>query len=210
MTNSAANSYGNLWDFDSYQPQPTQDTDLLEQLGFFPGLKELLMLRQVHALEHATVWVLSEMNSRASSLEDPADNESLGGLSTDRGFYLYGKINQADLQRAVERALWRLKNGQWHLAVHPRCGTNISVGLVVVGGLMLATSVLLPREPISQLFGLGVATATAFTVTPDLGVYAQKYLTTAIPFNLEIEGIYPAKDIWGRQAYFVELTWQDG
>ncbi|MHC5832407.1 MAG: DUF6391 domain-containing protein, partial [Nostoc sp.] len=39
-------------------PQPTQDADLLRQLSFIPGLKEILMLRQVHALEHATVWVL--------------------------------------------------------------------------------------------------------------------------------------------------------
>ena len=87
MNNTASNSYDNLWDFDFYQPLSIQDTELLNQLGFLPGLKELLMLRQVHALEHATVWVLSEMHSRASSSEDTTDNESLGGLSTERGFY---------------------------------------------------------------------------------------------------------------------------
>ena len=209
MNNAASNSYGNLWDFDFYQPQPAQDTELLHQLGFLPGLKEILLLRQVHALEHATVWVLSERNSRASGLEDTTDNESLGGLSTERGFYLYGNVHQSELQRAVETALRRLKDGQWYLAVHPRCGTNASVSLVVVGGLMLATSAILPREPFSQLLGLGLATTTAFSVTPNLGVYAQKYLTTAIPFNLEIEKIYPTKDIWGRHGYFIQLGWHD-
>ena len=209
MNNTASNSYENLWDFDFYQPLSTQDTELLNQLGFLPGLKELLMLRQVHALEHATVWVLSEMHSRASSSEDTTDNESLGGLSTERGFYLYGNVHQSDLQTAAERALCRLKNGQWHLAVHPRCGTNVSVGLVVMGGLMLATSAILPREPISQLLGLGLAANAAFNVTPDLGVYVQKYLTTAIPFNLEIEKIYPTKDLWGRHSYFVQLGWHN-
>ncbi len=209
MNNTASNSYDNLWEFDFYQSLSVQDTELLNQLGFLPGLKELLMLRQVHALEHATVWVLSEMHSRANSSEDTKDNESLGGLSTERGFYLYGNVHQSDLQRAAKIALCRLRNGQWHLAVHPRCGTNISVGLVVMGGLMLATSAILPREPISQLLGLGLAATAAFSVTPDLGVYAQKYLTTAIPFNLEIETIYPTKDLWGRYCYFVQLGWHN-
>jgi hypothetical protein len=57
MTTASASSYtGNFWSFDSPAPQATQDADLLKQLNFVPGLKEILMLRQVHALEHATVW----------------------------------------------------------------------------------------------------------------------------------------------------------
>ena len=67
-----------------FVPDARQDADLLRELGFIPGLKEILMLRQVHALEHATVWVLSE----GAGFSDPsgtADNQLLGGMSTERG-----------------------------------------------------------------------------------------------------------------------------
>ncbi len=37
-----------------FAPQRSQDSDLLRQLNFLPGLKELLMVRQVHAFEDAT------------------------------------------------------------------------------------------------------------------------------------------------------------
>lgn len=70
--------------------QPIQDTDLIRQLPFIPGLKEILMLRQVHALEHATVWVLGESDSdqiTSTSKNRQFDNELLGGLSTEQGFY---------------------------------------------------------------------------------------------------------------------------
>jgi Domain of unknown function (DUF6391) len=197
--------------FDWFSPSPQQDSDLLQQIGFIPGLKELLTLRQVHALEHATVWVLSEMAARRQSLFDQSqlDNEALGGLSTDRGFYLYGQINANELQNAAKQALRRLKNGEWQLALHPRCGTNLSVTFALTAGLALGAHLILPRGPISQLLGLGLASAAAFQLGPDVGMSAQKYLTTAIPFNLAIVNIAPKADLWGRSGYFVQIEWQD-
>lgn len=199
----------NDWNFEFFHPQPRQDTDLLKQLGFIPGLKELLMLRQIHALEHATVWVLSENANNASRQSRPQDNETLGGLSTDRGFYLYGQVNSSHLQRAVRIALARLKAGEWNLAVHPRCGTNLSVTFFLTAGLVLGTSMLLPRWPVAQLLGLGIAATTASQIAPDLGKSAQKYLTTSIPFNLKVEDISATTDFWGRSAHFVRVQWCD-
>lgn len=214
MTDSAdAISIDRLWDFNFFKPQPNQDSDLLNQLGFLPGLKEILMLRQVHALEHATVWVLSEQNSfeNEEELENShlRDNETLGGLSTERGFYLYGQVKYLDLQRAVCIALQRFQKGEWDLAVHPRCGTNLSVNMLLTMGFVLSAHLLFPKGPIEQLIGLGIATSLATQLTPDLGLSAQKYLTTAIPFNLELVDIYPTRDLWGRSAYFVSLRWHE-
>lgn len=213
MTNSAYASVGNFWDFNFFKPQPTQDSDLLNQLSFIPGLKEILMLRQVHALEHATVWVLSEQNSVGDEEElDNSrlrDNETLGGLSTDRGFYLYGQVRYLDLQRAVSVALQRFQKGEWDLAVHPRCGTNLSVNMLLTTGFILSAHLLFPKGPIEQSIGLGLAITLATQLTPDLGLSAQKYLTTAIPFNLELVDIYPTKDLWGRSAYFVRVRWHE-
>ena len=192
MTNSVNPATGNLWDLDWYRPQHQQDSDTLEQLGFIPGLKEILMLRQVHGLEHGTVWVLSETRHGLQ------DNENLGGLSTPNGFYLYGEVNHLDLQKAVTKALQRFRAGVWNLAVHPRCGTNMSVN-------MLLTT----KGPIEQALGLLLATSTASQLSPDLGILAQKYLTTAIPFNLELGQIARTRDFSGHPAYFVELAWRD-
>ncbi len=211
MTNTASSQAGNFWDFAA--PQPTQDADLLKQLNFLPGLKELLMVRQVHALEHATVWVLDEhqaiRNAPYSTTPRPSDNNSLGGLSTDEGFYLYGQVNIADLKRAVPTALTRLKTGEWDLAVHPRCGTNLSVGMFLTAGLAIGAHLLLPRTPIEQMLGIGIAAAAATQLTPDIGTLAQRYLTTSIPFNLAITDISATSDVWGRAAHLVQVHWQD-
>jgi hypothetical protein len=216
--NTSASSQGSPSPFDFFKldfitPQPTQDADLLQQLSFVPGLKEILMLRQVHALEHATVWVLGESKSANSSTDKPPnlqiDNELLGGLSTEQGFYLYGEVNISDLRRAVSTARNRLIHGEWDLAVHPRCGTNLSVAMLLTAGLAVGVHLLLPFRPIEQLIGLGLAATTAAEIAPDLGSIAQRYLTTAIPFNLAIENITLTCDVWGRQGHFVRVIWQD-
>lgn len=204
--NASASSRASHSPFD-FAPQPTQDADLLGQLAFVPGLKELLMLRQVHALEHATVWVLSEAAGSASTTTASPDNELLGGMSTDAGFYLYGQVNTVQLQRAVRTALRRITSGEWDLAVHPRCGTNLSVGMVLTAGLAVGINMLLPRGPIEQAIGLAVAATAAAQLAPDVGSLAQRYLTTAIPFNLAIEDISLTRDLWGRPAHFVRVRW---
>lgn len=194
-------------------PYPKQDADLLNQLSFIPGLKEILMLRQVHGLEHATVWVLSESNSayhtRKKSDKVQLDNGLLGGLSTEQGFYLYGEVNISDLRRAVTLARHRITSGEWDLAVHPRCGTNLSVAMFLTAGLAVGVHLFLPFRPIEQLIGFGLAAFTVAELAPDLGSMAQRYLTTAIPFNLTIENIVRTRDLWGREAHFVKVNWQE-
>ncbi|MBE9039770.1 hypothetical protein IQ235_03050 [Oscillatoriales cyanobacterium LEGE 11467] len=198
------------WEPFGFVPQATQDSDILAGLGFIPGLRELLAVRQVHALEHATVWVLSESGGpdspRVRSTAAP-DNESLGGMSTDTGFYLYGQVKAGELRRAVLTALSRLQNGEWDLAIHPRCGTNVSVAMLLGVGLTFGFNQLLPKSPLEQLMGLGLAATTANQIAPDLGLVVQRYATTAIPFNLELEEIRPTRDMWGRSAHFVRVRW---
>jgi Domain of unknown function (DUF6391) len=201
----------NFFNLDLVAPSPKQDAELLKQLSFLPGLQEILMLRQVHALEHATVWVLSEIKSAYSPSKThnnvQLDNELLGGLSTENGFYLYGDVNISHLRRAVTLAQHRLTSGEWDLAVHPRCGTNLSVAMLLTAGLAVGVHLLLPFRPIEQLIGLGLAATTASKLAPDLGSIAQRYLTTAIPFNLETENISRTRDTWGRESHFVKVKW---
>ncbi|MBC6424415.1 MAG: hypothetical protein GDA43_19515 [Hormoscilla sp. SP5CHS1] len=191
-----------------FVPDARQDADLLRELGFIPGLKEILMLRQVHALEHATVWVLSEGAGSSDSVRI-ADNQLLGGMSTERGFYLYGDVATSDVQRAVHGALRRITTGGYDLAVHPRCGTNLSVLMLLTAGMGFGITMLLPKGPMGQLLGFGIAATAAAQLAPDLGAVAQRYVTTAIPFNLEIAQISAIQDFWGRPTHFVEVRWQE-
>lgn len=196
--------------FDSYPipfaPRSTQDTELLRQIGFLPGVKELLMIRQVHALEHATVRVMEEL---ATSPLARQRVERISGMSTEQGFYLYGETNLAELQRAVPIALRRLVAGDWDLAVHPRCGTNLSVSLLLTLGLGSGLGWLLPKDPLGQALGFGVAAIAASTLAPDMGSLTQRHLTTAIPFNLSIERITVEGDRWRQPTHFVHIRWVD-
>ncbi len=198
--------------FDFPDVYPHQDAELLAQFGFIPGLKEFLTIRQVHALEHATVWMLSgTINShprtKLSTSYLSADNETIGGLSTEKGFYLYGEIDPLNLRRAVNLALARLQQGEWNLALHPRCGTNSSVAAILTAGMAITAHFTLPRSPIHQIMGMGLAALTANYLAADLGIYVQKYITTAIPFNLKLEKITKITDKSGNSGYFVRIKW---
>jgi hypothetical protein len=107
----------------------------------------------------------------------------------------------------VREALQRIASGEWDLAVHPRCGTNLSVGMLLTAGLAVGINLALPRGPILQLLGLGAAAAAAAQLAPDVGALAQRYVTTAIPFNLGVVDISVTHDFWGREAHFVRVRW---
>ena len=191
---------------------PHQDAELLEQFGFIPGLKEFIILRQVHALEHATVWMLSDTVNKKTKLSNSylsTDNETIGGLSTEKGFYIYGEIDPLLLRRAVNLALLRLQQGEYNLALHPRCGTNSSVAAVLTTSMAMMAYFTLPKEPLHQIMGMGLAAFTANYLAPELGIYVQKYITTAIPFNLKIQKITKIVDRAGNSGYFVRLKWSD-
>lgn len=200
MTNTTSNQ--NFGNFDFFSPSPSQDSDLLKQIGFIPGLKELLMVRQVHALEHATVWVLGEKFGQSKM-------DAIGGMSTENGFYLYGDLDFNELGQGVSTALKRLIQGEWSLALHPRCGTNFSVTVLLALGMMAGTSLVAPKNLLSQLFGVSLAGVTALEIAPEVGKLVQKYVTTGIPFNLEVVNIGQSPDIWGKTAHFVQLKWRD-
>ena len=204
MTASATLSSSLPFDF---LPSPGQDADLLQQLEFVPGLKELLTVRQVHALEHATVWVLSELERSSVASGGNQSLDRLGGMSTDRGFYLYGDVEAATVEWAVRQALQRLVTGEWNLAVHPRCGTNLSVGILMTAGLAVGINLLLPKDPLGQLLGWGLAATAAAGLSPDFGSLAQRYVTTAIPFNLSIQRVTTSRDRLGSPVHFVQVQW---
>jgi len=101
----------------------------------FAPLRSLVTrLRQHHALEHATIHILSQRYP----------NLRVMGRSTLDGFALYGDLPTEGVLLAAQHALRRLQAGQRDLAIHPGCGTN----LVAAGSLagLGAFAVLTPRR----------------------------------------------------------------
>ncbi len=72
---------------------------LKEWLLELPGIGKV---RRVHALEHATITLLSRRHSDLSMV----------GRSTPRGFWLYGNVEQDELLRTTNEALRRLQGGE--------------------------------------------------------------------------------------------------
>jgi hypothetical protein len=123
-------------------------------------------IRQNHALEHATITILSQ---RVSNL-------SVSARSSSDGFIVFGDVDLGELRRASEEALSRLQAGEAELAIHPNCGTNLAVGvsLVTLGTLLALASTQMRTR---------VATAAAsslagwFAARP-VGEYVQRHFTT--------------------------------
>ena len=123
-------------------------------------------IRQNHALEHATITILSGMipNLRVSARSSP------------RGFIIFGSVDIEKVQVAAQEALERLQAGEVELAIHPNCGTNVAVGisLAVTGWLLILT---LMRSRIRFLVSLVSAAGAAMAARP-LGAVVQRHVTT--------------------------------
>ena len=150
-------------------------------------------LRQNHALEHATLAVLQE--------RDPAAR--IMARSTSRGFRLLGTADKPAVQDAVAEAIRRLGAGEHELAIAPRCGTTIAVG-VLFGtlGLWLSEFMRSPRQKVA----LGIATSLTIALTAQpVGLLAQRHITTKARLDgLEIREIRAR--MLGRKNFLEVLT----
>jgi hypothetical protein len=123
-------------------------------------------IRQNHALEHATVTILTR---RLPDLR-------LSARSSSRGFIIFADMDPDAVRRAADEALARLKGGEAELAIHPNCGTNLAVGtsLAMIGSL-LALSAVRPRVRVASALASAVA---GIAVARPLGQVVQRYVTT--------------------------------
>lgn len=128
----------------------------------------LARIRQNHALEHATMHILSELPSPLR----------LMGRSDWNGFTLYGDVDTHDVRRASLEALERLRDGDWRLAVHPNCGTNLAVGGILAGAAAYTTAVGVNGSRLGRALLAVMAMAAALAVARPLGLAVQRHITT--------------------------------
>lgn len=132
--------------------------------------KQLSVTRRNHALEHATMQILSAKNPRLR----------MAGYSTPQGFWLLGSLEIEALQEAVEEAQRRLRAGERSLAVHPHCGTNFAISGLVGG--VTAWLVMLGngsrRSKLDRLPLLVTLVTMSLMLTAPLGPKVQERFTT--------------------------------
>lgn len=149
-------------------------------------LPHILATRRNHALEHATIHILSAKYP----------DRHMAGHSNPTGFYIIGNISTEDLKSAVREAWTRLRAGESKLAIHPGCGTNLATSMVMSGSMawlpMSGTRSLRRRLWLMPIaLGLGVL---GFALSRPLGPRLQEKVTTEADLgDLQIEDIVPVR-----------------
>lgn len=140
-------------------------------------------IRRNHALEHATLQVLSSKKPELS----------LAGYSDSRGFWVLGNVALQDLQQAVDEALQRLKAGETELAIHPNCGTNLVTSGIMAGSVawlgMLGTGGSTRKKLDRWPLIMALATVGLIAAQPVGPVLQQKVTTATDVQNLRIREI---------------------
>jgi hypothetical protein len=149
-------------------------------------------IRRNHALEHATIHLLSRKHPQTQII----------GRSDRRGFYLYGELPTDEIYSTAQEALERLRSGEHRLAIHPNCGTNLVTAALLAGLASFASLSGASKEDwrarIERLPLAIFMTTLALIIAQPLGRSAQKHLTTdSDPGRLEIIGIRKVSSFGG-------------
>lgn len=125
--------------------------------------------RQHHAIEHATIHILSARHPE----------RSFSGYSDPLGFTIYGDVDEHDVRRAVGDALLRLQAGERRLAIHPNCGTNLLTTAVAATAAALAGTVIVRKGRLERMAVSLALTLAAVAASRPLGFRLQEYTTQA-------------------------------
>jgi hypothetical protein len=133
-------------------------------------------LRQHHAIEHASITVLSKLMPTAH----------LVARSDLLGFIVYGDVDSELLREATEQGLSRLQAGEASLAVHPNCGTNlVAAGMLSGVAALLAGSVGDDRSWMDRLPSAILGATVGLILAQPFGRWLQQNVTT----SPEVDGL---------------------
>jgi hypothetical protein len=148
-------------------------------------------VKQNHALEHATIVLLSRKYPEVR----------LSGISFAAGFFVFGDLPTEAILPTAQEALNLLRTTQPELAIHERCGTNLAVAGMLTG--LSAMTIARLRRPYSTPNNVILASTAALILARPLGLTVQRYVTTQTPnASMRIEKVSPM-NVFGSPAHFV-------
>jgi hypothetical protein len=151
------------------------------------NIRPISRIRRNHGLEHATLTILAQRYP----------NTPMAGRSDTRGFWLLGEVPTDAVQEAATEALARMKAGEYHLAVHPHCGTNYVISGTIAGlaGASAMSGVgprfrdKLDRIPLAA----SLATLALITSQPLALMFQARLTTSGEPGDLEVIQVIPTR-----------------
>jgi hypothetical protein len=126
------------------------------------------VLRQHHAIEHATVTLIGRR----------APGAQVVARSDLQGFIVYGNVETAMLRATAEEALARLQAGEAALAVHPNCGTNLATAGILSGLAAFVAGSGRNRSLWDRIPSAILGATLALIVAAPLGRWVQTNITT--------------------------------
>ncbi len=146
----------------------------------------ILETRRNHALEHATIHILTARHP----------DRHFAGHSNPTGFFLLGNVSTEEVKTAVTQAMTRLRAGENELAIHAGCGTNFASTALLAGTLAwlpLSGARSWRRRlwllPFAIVFGL-----LGYALSQPLGPWLQTHITTEPNLgDLRIEAVMPVR-----------------
>jgi hypothetical protein len=133
-------------------------------------------LRQHHAIEHASITVLSNLLPTAH----------LVARSDLLGFIVYGDVDSGLLGEAAEQGLSRLQAGESSLAVHPNCGTNlVAAGMLSGVAALVAGTAGHDRSWMDRLPSAILGATVGLILAQPFGRWLQQNVTT----SPEVDGL---------------------
>ncbi len=148
-------------------------------------------VRQNHALEHATIVLLSRKFPEVR----------FSGISFAAGFFVFGEVPIEAILPTAQEALNLLRTTQPELAWHERCGTNLAVSGLLTG--LSAMAVAKMRRPYNTANNVILASTAALILARPLGLKVQQYVTTQTPnSSMRLLDVRPI-GLFGSPGHFV-------
>jgi len=152
-----------------------------------------LRVRRNHALEHATIQVLSQKRP----------GTPLAGNSNVRGFWVIGNVDVDLFQEALSEAMLRLRQGEHDLAIHPNCGTNFATTGVLAGAVAWLAMLNVKggwRQKLERLPLVTMLVTLVLILAAPLGPWLQRTVTTQADLgDLRVERV----DCFERNGFMV-------
>lgn len=145
-------------------------------------------IRQNHALEHATVTILTRQRP----------DLSVSARSNSRGFTIFAGLEPALVRDCCEEALARLQRGEAHLAIHRNCGTNLAVGTsVAMAGSLFGLTALRTR---TRVMSAVLSSVAGIVAARPVGMLVQRHVTTLPDVaDVRIVSVH-SRRLWGRRV----------
>lgn len=145
-------------------------------------------IRQNHALEHATVTILTRRKPELA----------VSARSNSRGFTIFAGLDPTLVRVCCEEALQRLRAGEAALAIHRNCGTNLAVGTsVAMAGSLFGMTAVRTRTRIASAV---VSSVAGIIAARPVGMFVQRHVTTMPDVDDVRIVAVQAKRLWGRRV----------